>query len=456
MEKFISSLEAQLIEYSMSLGFENLTPKVINQAKRRIADTIGGALGAFEAKPVKIAKTVVPKVSNGRSARIWGSLEKSTPEGAAFANGTMLRYLDINDTHRTIDGSHPSDNLGGVIALAEALNLSGQDTLLALIISYEIQCRFVDSVPFNENGWDQPVPGVIAMAMAAGRMLNLSTSSMRDALALAVTPNLCTYQTRAGELSMWKGAAAANGARQGIFAALLASRGMTGPFEAFDGIYGLWNQTVKKQYNIAALSFGQNLFGVEQTNIKMYPVRDSCQLPVQTARDLRKKIAAKDIKSLKIVTYGSAYKGAVEDPELWAPKTRETADHSMLIAVTLGLIDGTITPESFESDRFLDQDVLDLISKTEVEISPEFSAMSPAIRTCQLIANNNEGKSFNSKLSLTAKDIELGPSDEEIQSKFYSLTERVMKNERAKLLFEASMDLENMKEISTLVDLTKV
>jgi len=456
MEKFISSLETQLIEYSMSLVFEDLSPKVISQAKRRITDTIGGALGAFEAKPVKIAKTIVPKVNSAGSARIWGSLEKSTPEGAAFANGTMLRYLDINDTHRTIDGSHPSDNLGGVIALAESLNLSGRDALLALIISYEIQCRFVDSVPFNENGWDQPVPGVIAMALAAGRMLNLNASSMRDALAFAVTPNLCTYQTRAGELSMWKGAAAANGARQGIFAALLASKGMTGPFEAFDGIYGLWNQTIKKQHNIAPLSFGKSLFGVEQTNIKMYPVRDSCQLPVQTARNLRKKIAAKDIKSLKIVTYGSAYKGAVEDPELWAPKTRETADHSMLIAVALGLIDGTITPESFESARFLDKDVLELISKTEVEISPEFSAMSPTIRTCQLIANNNEGKSFNSKLSLTAKDIELGPSDEEIQSKFYSLTERVMKNETAELLFEASMNLENMKKISTLVDLTKV
>ena len=218
MDKLCSPVETQLIEYSMSLGFEDLTEKAINQAKRRVIDTIGGALGAFEAKPVEIARKITPKITNGYSARIWGSLERSTPEGAAFTNGTMLRYLDINDTHRTIDGSHPSDNLGGIIAMAEALDLSGQDALLALTISYEIQCRFVDSVPFNENGWDQPVPGVIAMALSAGRMLKLSPTSMRDALALAITPNLCTYQTRAGELSMWKGAAAANGSRQGIFA----------------------------------------------------------------------------------------------------------------------------------------------------------------------------------------------------------------------------------------------
>ena len=57
---------------------------------------------------------------------------------------------------------------------------------------------------------------------------------------------------------------------------------------------------------------------------------------------------------------------------------------------------------------------------------------------------------------LTAEDIERGPSDNEIQSKFYRLSERVMTNEKARALFEASMDLESMPKISTLVDLTEL
>lgn len=69
---------------------------------------------------------------------------------------------------------------------------------------------------------------------------------------------------------------------------------------------------------------------------------------------------------------------------------------------------------------------------------------------------NDVGKSFTSKLSLTAEDIERGPSDAEIQSKFYSLSERVMSNEKARALFDASMDLESMPKISTLVDLTEI
>ena len=296
---------------------------------------------------------------------------------AAFANGVMVRFLDINDTHRTIDGSHPSDNLSGVLAVAEDLGASGRDFLLALTISYEIQCRFVDSVPFNDNGWDQPVPGVMACALACGRLLGLDREALRHALALAVIPNLCTYQTRAGELSMWKGCAAANGARQGVFAAYLAAEGMTGPYEAFDGVFGLWNQTLGKPFEVKPFARAGDVFAVTQTNIKKFPVRDSCQLPVETALALRAKVAAGDIEKLRIVTYRSAHKGAVADPELWRPRTRETADHSMPVSIALALIDGDITGASFDRERFRDDDVLALIGRTEVVVSDEFSTQDP-------------------------------------------------------------------------------
>jgi 2-methylcitrate dehydratase len=99
-------------------------------------------------------------------------------------------------------------------------------------------------VPFNTAGWDQPVTGAIATAMAAGRLLGLSREAMHHALSLAVVPNLCAYQTRAGEPSMWKGCAGPIGARNGVFAALLSAEGLSGPYEPFDGEFGIWKQTL--------------------------------------------------------------------------------------------------------------------------------------------------------------------------------------------------------------------
>lgn len=452
----LSALEERLIYYAADLAWADLSAETIRQAKRRIADTMGGAIGAYGAPTSGIARRLAQPVAGGPSARVWGSLVATTPEMAAFANGTMLRYLDINDTYRTRDGSHPSDNLGGIFAAAEIVGASGRDTLLALVISYEIQSRFVDAVAFNDAGWDQPVPGAMACALAAGRLLGLSREQMRDALAMAVIPNLCTYQTRAGELSMWKGSAAANGARQGVFAARLAAEGMTGPYEAFDGVFGLWNQTMKKPHELPPLAMAGNTFAIQQSNIKMYPVRDSCQLPVNTAKALREKVSAADIAKLKIVTYKSAHKGAIADPELWAPKTRETADHSMLIAIAVGLIDGDVTPATFDNARFLDDDVLGLIRRTEVEISEEFNGQAPAIRNCRIEATAHDGVTHHAHLKLTDEDIERGPSDADIERKFMSLTRAYLPAAAQRRLFDGLGDLDNAADIRSIVDLTAI
>ena len=449
-----STLERAMIDYAAGLRFDDLSPAVLHHARRRVIDTIAGALAACESTPARIARRLAPEVAKGRSARLFGSLTRTSPEMAAFANGVMLRFLDINDTHRTVDGSHPSDNLSGVLAVAEDLGASGRDFLLALTISYEIQCRFVDSVPFNDNGWDQPVPGVMACALACGRLLGLDREALRHALALSVIPNLCTYQTRAGELSMWKGCAAANGARQGVFAAYLAAEGMTGPYEAFDGVFGLWNQTLGKPFEVKPFARAGDVFAVTQTNIKKFPVRDSCQLPVETALALRAEIAAGDIEKLRVVTYRSAHKGAVADPELWRPRTRETADHSMPVSIALALIDGDITGASFDRERFRDDDVLALIGRTEVVVSDEFSSRTPGVRSCRLEATDKAGETHVAHLAWTAEDIARGPGDDEIEDKFHRYAGVLLARPERTRLLERLWRLDSVDDVGDILPLT--
>ncbi len=450
----MDALEHRMVDYAASLNAADLSPTVLNQAKRRVIDTIGGALAAYSAPPVQVARKLAVPIMGREGARVWGSLVRTTADLASFANGCMLRYLDLNDTHRTIDGSHPSDNLGGLMAVAEMHGLGGADLLLALVISYEIQCRFVDSVPFNDAGWDQPVPGVMACALAAGRLLGLDREQLHNALSLAIIPNLSTYQSRAGELSMWKGCAGANGARQGVFAAMLAGEGMAGPSEPFDGVFGLWKQTMGKPYEIKPFATSVNglTFGITQTNLKKHPVRDSCQLPADTALKLRREVAARDIAELKIETYRSAYRGAAEDPELWAPKTRETADHSMPVTVAVILMDGAITPDSFNAERFKASDVLALIGLTKVEVLDEFSKAAPGVRNCRLTATRSDGRNTSAHLAWTQADIARGMSDEEVEDKFRRLTRDVLTPSRCRSLLDLLWRLETVPNVSEVVD----
>jgi 2-methylcitrate dehydratase len=453
----MSGLEGRMVDYALALAYGDLPEKAIHHAKRRVIDTLGAALAAYTAPPVRIARKLALPVARERGSRVWGSLVRTSPDMAAFVNGCMLRYLDINDTYRTLDGSHPSDNLGGVLAVAEMLGASGKDFLAALVVSYELQCRFVDSVPFNDAGWDQPVPGVMACALGCGRLLGLSRAEMHEALALAIIPNLCTYQARAGELSMWKGCASANGARQGVFAALLAAEGMTGPSEPFDGVFGLWKQTMDRPYEIKPFATGKDgAYAVAQSNIKKYPVRDSCQLPVDTARAARVKLASKEIASIRVETYRSAYKGAVEDPELWAPKTRETADHSMLVAIVVTLLDGTITPDTFNSERFKHPEVLELIKRTKVEVLEEFTKQAPGVRNCRVTVTAADGSTHVGHLKWTTEDIERGLSDAEIEDKFNALNRDIMPASERRALLDYLWRLDEVADVRMLVDRLRV
>ncbi|MBK7472099.1 MAG: MmgE/PrpD family protein [Betaproteobacteria bacterium] len=179
-----------------------------------------------------------------QGATLWGTADKTSPEMAAFCNGVMVRVQDYNDTYFvSTDGAHPSDMIPALFAVAEAVRADGRSLIVATVTAYEIMCRFMQSVDVSARNYDQPLYASAATALAAGQLMGLSARELAHALALAVTPNLPLRQTRNGELSHWKGCATADGTRKAIFAANLASRGVTGPSDIFEGqanVVGAW------------------------------------------------------------------------------------------------------------------------------------------------------------------------------------------------------------------------
>ena len=87
----------ELSEYAAGLSYDELPAAVVNECKRKLIDTLGCAIGAFDAEPARIARAVAGHYSSDTPARIFGTLKKTTSEHAAFANGTMLRYADYTD-----------------------------------------------------------------------------------------------------------------------------------------------------------------------------------------------------------------------------------------------------------------------------------------------------------------------------------------------------------------------
>ena len=449
--------EKRLINFASSITYDDLNPAAIKATKIRLIDSFGCALGAINAPTVKAAENISAPVEEGRSARTFGTLKRVSVEHATLVNSAMVRYLDLSDAYLMRSTAHPSDNIPGILALGEAIDALPQDLLVAIIVSYEIQVRLCDTAPFNAEGYDQPVCSASAMALASARLLKLDSEQMRHAAAIAATANIALNQTRRGNLSMWKGMAGPNAAREGVFAALLAENGMSGPEDPFEGIHGLYAKTVGKFDRVQIPNkFKQStIFALQKTNVKTFPVRDAIQVPIFAALKLSQTINASEIKSLKIYTYRHGFEKWIDQNATWEPRTRETADHSLPFCVAAALLDGTFNGKSLENNRYLKKDVRELISKIEIVFDDAFNEVAPETRSCRLKATLKTGESFTAEYVQTPEDVLRGPDIECVETKFRTLTEGVIKKPQQDKILDALWNFENLESVQSLVSLTR-
>src|SRR5207245_6380056 len=187
----------------------------------------------------------------------------------------------------------------------------------------------------------------ISSCVAACKLLRLDATKITHAIGLAGVANTALRQTRAGELSMWKGCAFANAARNGVFAALLAAEGLTGPAPIFEGDVGFM-KLLTGPFELAPLGGDGQPFMITATYIKFWPAEYHSQSAIDSALQLRPEVGdLRDVTAIDIHTFDAAVDIIGKDPEKWRPKTRNTADHSLPYGTAVALADGDVPTAQF-------------------------------------------------------------------------------------------------------------
>jgi len=174
----------KLTDFTFNLEYADLTPEAIHECKRRLIDSLACAIGGFSAEPCVIARAVAGKVSSKKTARVFGTLDRTTPELAAFANGVMIRYLDLNDATGS-GGGHPSDAFGALLAVTDHHRTDGETFLLASIIVYELYLGFFAGNRIRNRGWDHLVYTVLAAAAGLAKIMGLDHARMANVRCLS-------------------------------------------------------------------------------------------------------------------------------------------------------------------------------------------------------------------------------------------------------------------------------
>jgi len=182
----------------------------------------------------------------------------------------MIRYLDYNDGYTSKESGHPSDAIAAVLSPAEVVHADGKAVLTAIVLAYEVFCRLCDAVCVRDHGFDHVTLGVLASAMGAAKIMGLSREHTAQALNLALAPNLALYQTRIGDVSLWKGCAFANASRNAVFAVQLAAMGMTGPAPVFAGAGGFFRALSEAPFTLAPCGGPTTPFKILECTIKRF------------------------------------------------------------------------------------------------------------------------------------------------------------------------------------------
>lgn len=385
----------QLAEFVHAAAFERISSAAVVQLKIRVLDTLGVAIAALGAPPIAAIHRLTEALGGSADATLIGG-GMSAIDRAAFHNIALSRYLDFMDSYLAPgETCHPSDNIGAVLAATESVGASGRDFLTAVAVAYQIQTRLSDVAPVRARGFDHTVQGAYAVASAAAKALRLPAAQVANAIAISGTANNALRVTRTGDLSNWKGLAYPEVGKEGVFAALLARAGITGPARVFEGNKG-FKETIAGDFAIDWSH--EDLESVLRTVVKKDNAENHSQSSIDAATTIGTQTGfrADAIRSVRVKTFQVAYDiiGGGEEGDKRHIHTKEEADHSLPYIIAVALLDGEVQPRQYAPERIVRADVQLLLQKVVVTPHAAFSARFPAEMPSQVEVELYDGTQF--------------------------------------------------------------
>jgi 2-methylcitrate dehydratase len=348
-------------------------------ARLCLMDTLGCGLEALEYPAcVKLLGPIVPGTVVPNGARVPGTSHQLDPVQAAFNIGAMIRWLDFNDTWLAAEWGHPSDNLGGILAVADWMSRNGKpanvrDVLTAMIKAHEIQGVIALENSFNRVGLDHVVLVKVASTAVVANLLGLSREATINALSHAWLDgqSLRTYRhaPNTGSRKSW---AAGDATSRAVRLALIAQTGEMGyPSVLTARTWGFYDVLFRGKPFRFQRRYGS--YVMENVLFKIsFPAEFHAQTAVEAAVQLHPEVKDRiaEIKKIEIVTHESAIRIIDKKGPLANPADR---DHCIQYMVAIGLIKGNLTAADYEDDVARDPRVDALRAKMLCVESKQYS-----------------------------------------------------------------------------------
>jgi 2-methylcitrate dehydratase PrpD len=359
----------RLAEFVACIPSSDISVDAREQARRAFLDTLGVTLAGSSEDASRIAADIAREQRGVEDASVLGHGFQAPASEAALVNGTSAHALDFDDVSMSMRG-HPSVPLiPAVLALGEKLGSGGRDVIDAFILGFEVECKVgrLIAAPHYALGWHPTATfGTLGAAAACSKLLRLDPDRTRMALGVAAS---LASGARRNFGSMTKPLHAGWAARNGIVAAMLASRGFTADDEALEAPDGWLNaasggapvdpsliQRLGAPWEIVSPGIG----------VKLYPCCYFTHLSIDAALQIQPEVASHidEIEGIRV----SVSPGTMMVLRKSPPQSGLEGKFSLEYVVAAALVDGEVTLTSFDDEaiaRSAVRNVLDCVRVTE-------------------------------------------------------------------------------------------
>ena len=360
-------------------------PAVLTQTKLILLDSLACAIAALEVPTPRKVAALINMLGGAPMCSIVGRAEKASILSAVLMNGALVRSLDFNDVQFFLKegklsvAGHCSDNIPAALAAAEHKGATGQATLEAIAMGYELFGRLRRLMPFT-SAWDgTSVSGLVAAAIY-GRLAGFDAETQANALALGAIRCATPSVVRWGRLSGAKNLANALIAQSAVQGAMLAELGVTGPLEVLDhrgGLFQVFDPDLGLDSLWAPLDEAPYIM---TSGIKPYACIGTAQTTVAAALQLHPKVKDRldRISRINVVMADlPMIRKQQGEAHRRQPRTREAADHSFTFLPAVAMAEGAMTDAQFRDRRWEQPDMLRLIEATDLTVEPGLAERAP-------------------------------------------------------------------------------
>lgn len=331
-----------------------------------VADAVAAAIAGYELSGAAAARAAASKIWGEGNCAIWFASRTGSLSNAAFANSMTACILDIDDGHRAACGHPGAAIVPSVLAAAEELGASGERTLIAIAIGYEVGVRVIASLDLRKI--DTLVTGRWcgqAIAAAIGWLRGEDADNIAEAMAIAgaVAPYMLVAEyTQVGNHTK---EAIPFGAANGVLALTLAVNGFKGPLDILD----------HESYDGDLIANGDGgRWYVETTYFKPYSCCRWIHAPIDAVLSLREQVNWDDVTDIEVQTF----ERTLSLNNQLAPTTVQAAQYSTPFCVAAAALKGAECLQPMSEALLKDERIYALAAKVKLSVDPVLDAMFPA------------------------------------------------------------------------------